>query len=148
MGSASASFCENLLDLAVRHLLVRSHHEGAAVGKGREGRRAARQQLEAVAVQLELANDLRTQQAVDVRGGRDLVARPDLFGDAGAADQLAPLEHHALARARQIGRGHERVVPGADEDDVVAVRHFVYNEMGRDCAPGERGKIDTGGPFR
>ena len=74
----------------------------------------------------ELAHDDRPQQPGDVGRARDPVARPELLGDARAADALAPLEHHhAPARAREIGGRHEPVVSRADHRDVVTHRAIV-----------------------
>ena len=42
------------------------------------------------------------------------------FGDGGAADHAAPLQHHDLVpRHRQIGGADEAVVPASDDDGVV-----------------------------
>ena len=47
----------------------------------------------------------------------------DLFGDGGAADDTAPLEHQRPeAGLREVARGDEAVVPAADDDDVAAGR--------------------------
>jgi hypothetical protein len=63
------------------------------------------------------------EEAVDVRRGGDLVARKGLLRDAGAADDAAPLEHQdALPGAREVARGHQPVVAGADHDGVIARR--------------------------
>ena len=88
-----------LRDLSAGQLGVRAHHQRAAVGERRERRRVPRQDLEAVRGQLQVADDLRAEQAVDVGGGGDLEAGEGLLGDARAADDVAPLEdQHALAR--------------------------------------------------
>src|SRR5213593_5206987 len=63
----------------------------APVGKRRERGRVARQHLEPVPRELELADDLGPEQAVHVRRRGDLVARPHLLGDARAAEHLAAL---------------------------------------------------------
>src|SRR5437867_3158035 len=53
------------------------------------------------------------------RGGH-LEPRRRLLGDAGAAHQLAPLEHeHPPSRTGEVRRGDEPVVARADDDDVV-----------------------------
>src|SRR5256886_16695681 len=70
--------------------------------------------------ELQIADDLGTQQAVHVRGGGHLEARPQLLGHARPAHHVTPLDHqHALAGAREVGRGDEAVVAGPDDDDVV-----------------------------
>ncbi len=124
LGERVRILARELAHLAVRHLLVGAHHERAAVEEWRERRWTARQQLEAKAMQLELLDDLRTQQAVDVGGGRHLVAGPDLFSHACAADELTSLEHaYGFPCAREIRCTDERVVAPADQNDVVALRH-------------------------
>ena len=115
-----------LRHLAARQFLVRSHQQEAAVRERREGRGAARQELEAVPGELQVPDDLRAQQAVDVRRGGHLEPGPQLFRDARPTDQLAPLEHqHPHPRAREIGRRHEAVVAGPDDDDVVRTGHRI-----------------------
>ncbi len=54
-----------------------------------------------------------------------LVARPcELARHDAAAEPRVALEHeHLFARGREVGRGHEAVVPGADGDDVVRSAH-------------------------
>src|SRR5256885_7459644 len=82
--------------------------------------RAARQQLKAMAPELQVTDDLGAQQAVHVRGGGHLEARPSLLGPARPAHHVTPLQHqHALAGAREVGRGDEAVVAGPDDSDVV-----------------------------
>ena len=73
--------------------------------------------------QVEVADDLGTEQAHDVGEDRELEAREDLLGDRRAADQVAALEHeHRSPGAREVRRGDEPVVPAADDDRVVPVR--------------------------
>jgi hypothetical protein len=72
-----------------------------AVGHRRE-RPVQRQNLEPVMRQIELADDLGTQQRHDVRAHRKPEAFEHLLGDCSAADHVAALEHeHALPRARE-----------------------------------------------
>eukprot|EP00053_Salpingoeca_punica_P005848 m.56912 g.56912 ORF g.56912 m.56912 type:complete len:677 (+) comp13422_c0_seq2:93-2123(+) len=85
----------------------------------REGGRAARQVLEAVADELEVLDDLRPQQAGQVRGARELEAGHHLLGHRRAAEHVPPLQHKDV----QAGLGHvcrrdERVVAAANDDDV------------------------------
>ena len=73
---------------------------------------------EAVPLEIEIADDLRPQEAVDVRRGRDLEARPDFFRDARAADEFAPLHSTSTrlpARARYAAVTRA-VVPGANDE--------------------------------
>ena len=110
----------NLRDLPAGQLGVRAQHQRAAVGERRERGRVPREHLEAVWREVQIADDRRAEEAVDVGGGRDLEAGQDLLGDARAADDVAPLEHeHAQPGAGEVARGHEPVVPGTDHDGVV-----------------------------
>jgi len=113
-----------LRDLLPGQLFVGSHEQEATVGKRRERRGAARQQLKPVAGQLEVADDLRPEQAVHVGGGGHLEARPQLFRHARAPHHVAALEHqHPLPGAGEIGGGDEAIVAGPDDDDVVRPGH-------------------------
>ena len=110
------------VDLAARQVVVVPGGEVVAVVQRRDGARQ-RQDLEAVPRQFEVADDLGPQQADHVRELGEAVAREDLLGDRGAADDVAPLEHHdLLARAREVGAGDQAVVARADDDRVVACR--------------------------
>ena len=70
--------------------------------------------------EIQLADDLGTQQRDDVRADGELEAGKDFFRHGGAADEVTPLEHeHFSARLREVGRVHQAVVAAADDDDVV-----------------------------
>ncbi len=130
-----------LAHFAMGQFLVGPHHQIAAVGKRRERRRAARQHLEAVLLQFQVADDLRPQQAVDVGGRGDLEAGPDFFGDAAAADDFAAFQHQGfIALLGQIRRRDEAVVPGADDDGVVRLRHehLILNKEAEEQWRGEQ----------
>ena len=119
-------------DLAADELLVRAEQQVATAGEGREGRGIAWQHLVAVAVQVQVADDLGPEQAVHVRGSRDLEPGPDFFGDAGAADDVPPLEdEHRHPGPRKVARGDEAVVSGPDDDDVVRNGHAVPSDVSR-----------------
>ncbi len=149
LGSASAFFFRELAHLAMGHLLVGAHQQRAAVGERGERRWAAGEELEAELVELELLDDLGAKEAVDVGCGRDLVAWPDLFGDAGASDHFASFaDEDALAGAREVGSADERVVTSADEHDVVALRHDCIQLKRTGWHFGRHGKIDVPGAFR
>ncbi len=97
--------------------------EVVAVGERRQ-RRFERQDVQAVARQVELADDLGSQQAHHVREHREAKAGKDFFAHGCPADALATLEHqHSLSRAGKIGRADQSVVPAADHDRVVARAH-------------------------
>ena len=74
--------------------------------------------------QLELADDLRTQEGDDVGEDAEAVARHDLLGDGRTAEDVTAFQDQdRLAGLREVGRGHEAVVASADHDGVVALRH-------------------------
>ena len=102
--------------------------EIAAVGRRQEILRAALDDPQAVIGQLQIADDLRVEQADGV--GRDRVAKAgvEFLRDRGAADHLAALDHlHAQSGHRQIGRAGEAVMAGSDDDDV-SLRHGSLQE--------------------
>ena len=106
-------------NLAAAQLRVGAHQQAATIGQRRERRRIARQNREAVLFELQLANDLRQKQADDVRGGRNFVAGPQLFGRRAAAEHMAAFEHaDFVAGAGQIRGAHEAVVAAADDDRI------------------------------
>ena len=94
------------------------------------------QDVEAVLRQVEVADDLRPEQADDVARDREAEARDDLLGDRRAAEHVAPLEDERLeAGPRQVGGGDEPVVPSADDHRVVALRHAsLQSERATGCA--------------
>src|SRR3990172_6756542 len=100
LGVAGGVALRELGDLLAGLFLVGPHDEVAAVGEGRKEGRVFGQDAVAEALELEFADDALLQQAAQVGGGRDLVARPDFFGDAGAAHERPALDH------QQIGRAH------------------------------------------
>ena len=96
------------------------HEEMAVVREGREERRIFRVHLISEARQLKLADDPVLEQAGEVGRGGDAIARPDFFRDRAAAHQLAFFEHqHFAAGAREVSRGDQAVVAGANDDYVV-----------------------------
>ena len=119
---ASASARGELGDLGVATRRVGGQLQRAPVGVGDEVG-TLRVHLVAVALEVEVAQDRRRQQAHHVGEHRDLVLRsPRLLGDGGAADDVAALEHDgALAGAGEVGRGDEPVVAAADDDGVVPI---------------------------
>jgi hypothetical protein len=73
-----------------------------------------------VSLEIEIPDNLGPEEAVDVCGGGDLVAGPQLLGDAGAAEELATLQDQNLdAGSGQVGGGHQTVVTTADNDEVI-----------------------------
>ena len=70
-------------------------------------------------MQFEFGDDLGLKQAHRVGGDRITEPRMEFFGDRGAADDFAPLQHaHGMPRHAEIGRAGEAVVAGADHDRV------------------------------
>ena len=77
----------------------------------RRDRALEREDLQPVSRQVELADDLGTEQADDVGEDGELEAGEDLLGDGGAADERPLLEDERLApRAGQVGRRDQAVV--------------------------------------
>src|SRR6266542_6284458 len=73
-----------------------------------------------MAMQIQVPHDRVLQPMDDVRAGRDMEARKDLLGRAGATDDVPPLEHEDIeASPGEVGRGDEAVVPAADDDRIV-----------------------------
>ena len=106
-------------NLAARAAVVVHAPQIVAV-RHRRKRTVKRQHFEAVARQVEIADDLRPQQRDDVRADGDVEARKHLLGDGRAAEHVPALEHeHAAARPRQIRRVRQAVVAPADHDHVV-----------------------------
>jgi hypothetical protein len=82
------------------------------------------QDVEAVGRQVQLADDLRAEQADDVRGDREAEAREDLLGDRGPAEQLALLEDEgAQAGPREVRGADQPVVAAANDHRVVRPGH-------------------------
>src|SRR6266542_2686329 len=112
------------------HRLVGTHQEVAPVGQRRKTRRAAGQHGKAVALELQLADDFRAKEAVDVAGGGNFKAGPQCLGDDATADEFAAFEDEDSAPgAGQVGGGHQAVVAGPDDDGIVFRIHEV-------CSPG------------
>ena len=89
-------------DLASRLVVIVHAPQVIAVGHRRE-RAVERQQLHAVARQIELADDLGPQQRDDVGADRELESREHFLGDCRAAEHVTPLEHDAPCARRARG---------------------------------------------
>src|SRR5438445_765556 len=106
------------------HFFVGTHEEVAAIGQGSETRWVARQHGEPMAPQLQIADDFRTEKAVDVAGGGDLEAGPKFFGDDAASDEFAAFKHEDFfSRAGEVSGRHEAVMTCPDNNDVVLCVH-------------------------
>src|SRR2546428_356397 len=91
----------------------------------------------AVPLQFEIAADPRPQPVVHMGGRGRFNPRPHLVRDAGPAPlPAAPTHQPPPPRPGEVGRGHEPVVAGADDDDVVA--------QGRRCSRSSRPPISGG----
>ena len=106
-------------NLAVRLAMIVHAPQVVAAGHRRE-RAIERKDLEAVARQVEIADDLGSQQRHHVRAHRKLEPRKDFLGDGGAAEHMPSFEHeNLLACFRKIRGVDQPVVAAADYDDVV-----------------------------
>ena len=86
----------------------------------RSKRAIERQNFQTMAGQIEVANDLWSQQRDDVGAHGKLESRKDFFGDGRASEHVASLKHeNFLSCTRQIGSSGEAVVTCADHDSVV-----------------------------
>ena len=86
----------------------------------------------------------RAQHAQDVGAGGGAVARRELLGDAGAADDLAPLhDEHPLPGSRQVERGDQAVVPGADHHGVVRLRLAHGRDARESSSDCQQSVVDT-----
>ena len=69
--------------------------------------------------QAQIGDDFWTEQADRVTRGRIAETREKFFGDRGAADHAAALEHmHFESRLGEITRADKAVVAAADDDGV------------------------------
>ena len=121
-------------ELAALHVVVGVVAENVA--GARDGDAAAvRHDLQAVARQLQIAEDLGPQQAAHVGAVRVDPALLDLAADRRAADPRVALEHqHLEAGAREIGGIGQAVVAGADDDGIVALHRFAPPAQPARCA--------------
>src|SRR5262249_44750994 len=165
-----------LPDLSAVQRRIGPEQQAATIPVGRERGRIARQLLEAVVAQAEFADDLLSEEAVDVGRRRYLEPGKGLFRDARASDDGPPLEHaDREPGAREIARRHQPVVAGPDYDriarahrrppPIAALRHrrraprvartidaerttrFPWRASGRGARTGTRSAIATKFPW-
>ena len=106
-------------DLAMSFAVIVHAPQIIAAGHGRE-RAVERKNFEAVAREIEVADDFRPQQRDHVGADGKLEAGEDFFGAGRAAENVAAFEHqNFLSGARQVGGVDQAVVAAADYDDVV-----------------------------
>ena len=90
-----------------------------SVGRHRRVGRVKRVRPVAVALQLEVGDDLGLEHGDDVGGARDAGAGPDLLGHAGATEDGAALQdERPEARFREVGARGQAVMPASDHDCV------------------------------
>ena len=122
-------FAELVVSLGVHARVPRNFPMGLAVivhapkiipiGHWREGS-IQRQNFQSMARQVQVANNLRTQQRHNVRAHGKLEARHDFFGARSAAQHMPALQHeHLLAGSSQIGSIDQAIVASANHDHVV-----------------------------
>ena len=108
-----------LRHLAPVHGGVPAEEQRATVRERRERRGVAAKDAIPVPREVEVAHDLRPEQAHDVRGRRDPKPFPGLLRDARAAHPVLRLEHHHREpRACEVRGRDQPVVAGADDGDV------------------------------
>ncbi len=102
----------------------RADGEIPPVLRRQEVRDFALDDLQAVRVQIEIADDLRIQQRDGVRSDGVAKARMEFLGDGRTADDVASLQHgHLQAGRREIRSADQAVVAAADDQDITACRH-------------------------
>ena len=111
-------------EFAALHVVIGVVAQNVAGARDRHAT-AVRHDLQSVARQLQIAEELRPQQAAHVGAVRVDPAFLNLTADRGAADPRVALQHqHLEARAREISRIGQAVVSGADDDGIVALHGF------------------------
>jgi hypothetical protein len=75
---------------------------------------------ESVIGKMEIADNLGSEHARDVRSGRSAAAGGDLFRDTASADDVAAFENEGgVSGAGEVGSSSKAVVSSADNDGVV-----------------------------
>src|SRR5262245_46865872 len=106
-------------NLAARAAVIVHPPQIVAVGHRCEGA-VERQNLESMARQLKVPDDLRPEQRNDVGTDRDVKSWEHLFGHGGPAEHMASLEDQDTTSCpREIRGMHEAVVAATNHDGVV-----------------------------
>ncbi len=106
-------------DLAVGFTVVVHAPEVIAAGHGSESA-VEREDFQAVAREIEVADNFRSQQRHNVGTNRELEAGENFLGAGRATENVAALEHqNFLSSARQVGGIDQAVVAATDYDYVV-----------------------------
>jgi len=99
-----------------------------------------------MARQLQVADDLRPQQAHDVAGDAEAEAGEDLLGHGRAPEDVAALQDECLQTAAgEVRRGNQSVVSTADHDGVVLLRQAPPSRTVRRSQPLSPAVHGTGG---
>jgi len=94
-----------------------------AVEHGGEGA-VERENFEAVAGEIEFANDFGAEERDYVRAFGEKEAGDDFFGNGGAAEDAAAFEDdHFFTGFGQVGGVDEAIVTASDDNDIVELRH-------------------------
>src|SRR6266851_9137471 len=93
------------------HFFVGSHQEVASIRQGRKARWAAWQHDKAMPLELQIADNFRTKEAIDVAGGGDFKAGPDFLSNDAAADEFTALEDEDFPPcASEVSGSHEAIM--------------------------------------
>src|SRR5579875_4175438 len=113
-------------------------NQRAAIGMGREEARSGFEKLKAVAFELHVFEDRRSEWAVDGVENGGAEAGMKFFRDCGTADGCALFQDEGLvSRAGEIKGGDEAVRAGADDDDVTGTHWLVGPQVFEDFEGGE-----------
>ena len=129
LGILGRIFLGELRDLLRALFGVVVKNQRAAVGRERSHRHFGRDHVQAMLLQLHVADDVGTQRPGRVcqRGAAE--AGMKFFGDGRAARLSAALQHQRLVSGfGQIESGDQSVMAATDDDDV-AVRHVGFSGM-------------------
>src|SRR5882757_7284915 len=102
-------------------------HAPEVIAVGHRGERAIEgKDFEAVAGEIEFANDFGAEEGDYVRAFGEQEAGDDFFGDGGTTENVAAFEdENFFAGFGEIGRVDQAVVAAADDNCVVMLRHAV-----------------------
>ncbi len=113
------------LQLPQRPVDVLPQEQMAAVGKDRKALNLGRRHLQPEIAQRQLLDDLGAEGALHEGAGGEFGALDQLFGDAGAAHDVARLDHGDFQPCQgEIIGGHQPVVARADQDDIELAVHL------------------------
>src|SRR5207247_4753707 len=100
-------------------LPVGPEHEMFSIGEGAEALRIEGDLSQPELRELEVFDDLRSEEPRHVGGGTDLESRRDLVRDARAPNAIRPLHNEpAESRLSEVVRSDQAVVSCADDEDV------------------------------